>query len=192
LTKLAGAHPGRLGVLPFDAAKPNSAAELAREVAMVADALDIVIGNAGVLPSGEQFGELDAKVVNETFATNCTAQLMLAQAVAPLLAKGGNARLVTVSSVMASIATRTQFRSPSYCISKAALNMATRLLSFELAPRGITAFCVHPGWVKTDMGGTGAEITPAESVAGLLRVIDAATPAQAGQFLDWQGHAIPW
>ena len=192
LTKLAGAHPGRLSVLPFDAAKPASAAELAREIAMVEEALDIAIGNAGMLPGGERFGELDAKVMNEALAVNCTGQVMLAQAVAPLLEKGRNARLVTLSTIMASIASRTQFRSPSYCASKAALNMATRLVSFELAPRGITAFCVHPGWVKTDMGGAGAEITATESVTGLLRLIDATTPAHAGTFRDWQGHAIPW
>ncbi|HET7845482.1 MAG TPA: SDR family oxidoreductase [Xanthomonadales bacterium] len=192
LTKLAGAHPGRLSVLPFDAAKPASAAELAREIAMVEEALDIAIGNAGMLPGGERFGELDAKVMNEALAVNCTGQVMLAQAVAPLLEKGRNARLVTLSTIMASIASRTQFRSPSYCASKAALNMATRLVSFELAPRGITTFCVHPGWVKTDMGGAGAEITATESVTGLLRLIDGATPAQTGCFLDWQGREIPW
>ena len=118
--------------------------------------------------------------------------VLLAQAVAPLLDKGTNARFMTMSTIMASIAARTQFRSPSYCVSKAALNMATRLLSFELASRGITAFCVHPGWVKTDMGGTGAEITATKSVAGLLRLIDATTPAHAGTFRDWQGDTIPW
>jgi len=192
LTKLAAAHPGRLGVLPFDAANPATAAGLAREIAMVADALDLVIGNAGVLPSGERFGDLDAKVMNDAFVVNCTAQVMLAQAVVPLLEKGERPRFVTISSIMASITARGAFGTPSYCISKAALNMATRLLSFELAPRRITAFCVHPGWVQTDMGGAGAQITPLESIQGLLRVFDAATTDAAGTFRDWQGKELPW
>ena len=192
LTKLAGAHPGRLGVLPFDAAKAGSAAELAREIAMVGDALDVVVANAGMLRTGERFGELDAKVLNETFAVNCAAKVLLAQAVVPLLGQGTAPRFVAISSDMGSIARRKTFHSPSYCISKTALNMAVKLLSLELTPRGIAAFCLHPGWVKTDMGGPGAEITATESVAGLLRVIDAATPDSAGRFFDYQGEEIPW
>jgi NAD(P)-dependent dehydrogenase (short-subunit alcohol dehydrogenase family) len=192
LTKLAAAHPGRLGVLPFDAAKAGSATALLSEIGLVADALDLVVANAGMLRSGERFGELDADVLVETFAVNCAAKVLLAQAAATLLGRGNAARFVAISSDMGSIARRTSFHSPSYCISKTALNMAVKLLSLELGPRGITAFCLHPGWVKTDMGGAGAEITPAESVAGLLRVIDTATPDQAGRFFDWRGHEVPW
>ena len=61
-----------------------------------------------------------------------------------------------------------------------------------MAARDIRVLSLHPGWVQTDMGGTGAEVTPAESVAGLLQVIDAATTAQSGSFLDWRGQSVPW
>ena len=84
------------------------------------------------------------------------------------------------------------FSTPSYRISKAAQNMATRLLAAALAERGITVLALHPGWVQTEMGGAGAQVAPVDAVAGLLRVIDAATPAQSGTFLDWRGQPLPW
>ena len=70
--------------------------------------------------------------------------------------------------------------------------MATRLLTAELAPRGITVLALHPGWVRTDMGGSDAEIDADESAAGLLHVIADAGPAQSGSFLDWRGEQLPW
>src|SRR5262249_29378377 len=80
----------------------------------------------------------------------------------------------------------------SYSISKAALNMATRQLAAALAPRGVTVFCAHPGWVKTDMGGAGATLSPHASIAGLLKVLDAITPADAGSFFGYTGKQLAW
>jgi NAD(P)-dependent dehydrogenase (short-subunit alcohol dehydrogenase family) len=93
---------------------------------------------------------------------------------------------------MASIATRTEFRSPSYSMSKAAQNMATVQLALVLAPRNITVVALSPGWVRTDMGGTGGEITPEDSVTGLLQVIGGLKPKDSGRFLDWRGEAMAW
>jgi NAD(P)-dependent dehydrogenase (short-subunit alcohol dehydrogenase family) len=70
--------------------------------------------------------------------------------------------------------------------------MATALLAAALRPRGIIVVALHPGWVKTDMGGDGATVTPAASVAGLLRVIDGLKLADSGHFLDWRGQSLPW
>lgn len=192
LTKLAGAHPGRLSVLPLEMAKPASIANLASEIAIVTDALDLAIGNAGVLHSGERFGELDAARLADSFAVNSIAPLLLAQALAPLLERGEHPVLVNVSSVIGSIASRDAFSTPGYAMSKAALNMGTRLASFELAARGIVAFVVHPGWVRTDMGGPKAEIDVHEAAAGILAVADGATAASAGRFFDYRGDELPW
>ena len=79
-----------------------------------------------------------------------------------------------------------------YRTSKAAQNMGSVLLARALAERGIVVLALHPGWVQTEMGGAQAQVAPADAVAGLLRVIDAATPAQSGSFLDWRGEALPW
>ncbi len=100
--------------------------------------------------------------------------------------------VANISSQLGSIANTMRFGTPSYDISKAAQNMGSVLLARALAERGIVVLALHPGWVQTEMGGAQAQVAPADAVAGLLRVIDAATPAQSGSFLDWRGEALPW
>ena len=193
LNTLAGEYPGRLHVLPLDVAQPKSRAELVRELPLVLgdDArIDLLVNNAGVLHSGERFGHLDQAVLEDSLRINAIGPFLLSEAVAPLLAEG--ARIANLSSVMGSITRQGAFRSPSYGASKAAQNLLNAQLAHALAARDIRVLSLHPGWVQTDMGGTGAEVTPAASVAGLLQVIDAATPAQSGSFLDWRGQSVPW
>ncbi|MBL8831636.1 MAG: SDR family oxidoreductase, partial [Rhodospirillales bacterium] len=79
-----------------------------------------------------------------------------------------------------------------YRVSKAALNSVAKNLSVELAPRGITTICTHPGWVRTDMGGPSAAIDAGESIAGLRKVIDGLTPADNGKFFNYDGTEFPW
>jgi NAD(P)-dependent dehydrogenase (short-subunit alcohol dehydrogenase family) len=197
LNTLAGEHPGRLHVLPLDVASEKSRTELARELPLVlgddgapSGRLDLLLNNAGVLHSGERWGHVQESILEDSVRTNAFGPLLLAQALAPQLADG--ATVANVSSMMGSLSGRTEFRSPSYCISKAAQNMATVLLAKALAPRDIKVVALSPGWVQTDMGGDGAEISAALSAAGLLQVIAALTPAQSGGFLDWQGQALSW
>jgi NAD(P)-dependent dehydrogenase (short-subunit alcohol dehydrogenase family) len=192
LNTLAGEYPGRLHVLPLDVASEKSRGELARELPLVLDGapIDLLVNNAGVLHSGERWGKLDAAVLEDSLRVNAIGPLLLVQALASLLADG--ATVANLSTQMASIATRTEFRSPSYSMSKAAQNMATVQLALVLAPRNITVVALSPGWVRTDMGGTGGEITPEDSVTGLLQVIGGLKPKDSGRFLDWRGEAMAW
>lgn len=192
LTAQAAAHPGHLHVLPLDVAKAASIAELAREAAMLFDGLDLLINNAGQLVSGERFGSVSAENLESSLRSNTIGPLLLTQALAPLLAKGERARVANLSSVIGSIAGTSEFRTPSYAISKAALNMVTRLLAAALAPEGVCVISLHPGWVQTDMGGAQAPVTPPDSVRGLLRVIDALQMEHSGSFRDWQGQPVAW
>lgn len=193
LTRQAGAHPGHVHVLPLDAAKPASHVALAREAALLFEGLDLLINNAGVLVSGERSGEVRAEDLDASFRTNAMGPFLLTQALAPLLAKGERPKVANLSSQLGSIAgVGSNFGTPSYCISKAALNMASTLLAAALSDRGIAVVALHPGWARTDMGGPNAAVAPPDSVAGLLRVIDALTPETSGRFVDWQGRALPW
>lgn len=192
LTALAAAHPGHLTVLPLDLTKERSIAELARQAAAATDALDLLINNAGMLVAGERYGELVARTINDTFDVNVVGPLLLSQALTPLLARGESAKIVNLSSDLGSLARTTSFYTPSYAISKAALNMVTRLLAAELAPAGISVISVSPGWVKTDMGGTQAPVTPAASVIGLLSIISGLQRRDSGRFFDHAGAALPW
>lgn len=193
LNALAGEYPGRLHVLPLDVADGKSRAGLLRELPLVLNddgRIDLLLNNAGVLHSGERFGHVEADILEDSLRTNAVAPFLLAQSLAPHLVDG--ARIANVSSVMGSIAGRNEFRSPSYCASKAAQNMLSVQLAHALAARDIIVLALHPGWVQTDMGGGSATVAVPDSVRGLLAVIDAATPAQSGSFLDWRGETLRW
>jgi NAD(P)-dependent dehydrogenase (short-subunit alcohol dehydrogenase family) len=192
LTAAAGAHPGRLSVLPLELTSERSIVELARETAALTDALDLLVNNAGVLVSGERFGELVARTFAESFAINATGPLLLTQALAPLLARGTVPRVVNLSSDLGSLADTRAFQTPGYAMGKTALNMVTRLTAAELAPRGITVVSINPGWVRTDMGGARAPLDPATSVAAMLAVIDRLEAGDSGRFLDYAGAEIAW
>jgi NAD(P)-dependent dehydrogenase (short-subunit alcohol dehydrogenase family) len=193
LNALAGEHPGRLHVLPLDVASARSREALVGELPLVLgeDArLALLVNNAGVLHSGERWGHVEEAVLEDSLRTNLIGPFLLTQALAPWLADGGI--VADMSSMMSAMSTRTEFRAPSYCISKAAQNMATVLLARALAPRGIKVVALCPGWVHTDMGGDKAPVAPAESVAGLLRVIDGLSLDDSGRFFNWQGEAMAW
>jgi len=190
LNTLTGEYPGHLHVLPLDVANEKSRAELVRELPLVAGHVDLLINNAGVLHSGERFGQLSAAHLDDSFRTNASGPLLLTEALAPALSDG--ATVANLSSTLGSIASTSRFGTPSYNISKAAQNMATVLLAHALRDRGIRVVALHPGWVQTEMGGDGAQIAATASVAGLLKVIDGLTLDGSGRFLDWQGQPQPW
>lgn len=193
LNGLAGEHPGRLHLLPLDVADAKSRASLVHDLPLVLGEegrIDLLVNNAGVLHSGERFGHIEQAILEDSLRTNAVGPFLLAQALAPLLADGS--RIANISSQLGSIGNTTRFGTPSYDISKAAQNMASVLLARALEERGIVVLALHPGWVQTEMGGANAQVAPADAVHGLLQVIDAATPAQSGSFLDWRGEALPW
>ncbi|WP_386068611.1 SDR family oxidoreductase [Tahibacter sp. UC22_41] len=193
LTELAGAHPGHLHVMPLDVTSERSIAAFVGEAALVTDRIDLLVNNAGVLISGERFGEVSAKSLQESFAVNATGTLLLTQACAELLQRAAGARVVNVSTVMGSIAGSDTFRTPSYAMSKAALNMATRLLAAELSPHGIVVTAFHPGWVQTDMGGANAPLAVDKAASLLIDRALALRPADAGRFIASEdGRDIPW
>jgi NAD(P)-dependent dehydrogenase (short-subunit alcohol dehydrogenase family) len=100
--------------------------------------------------------------------------------------------IVTLTSGMGSLADNTSGGSIAYRSSKAAVNMVMRSLAIDLAPRGITCLVVNPGWVRTDMGGSHATLTPAESVNRLRDLIQTLGPAQSGKFFNHDGREYPW
>lgn len=193
LNALAGEHPARVHVLPLDVASTASREAFVRELALVLDQdarIGLLVNNAGVLHAGERWGQVGEAALQGSFDTNAIGPFLLTQALAPRLADRG--KVAFLSSVMGSIGTRREFRSPSYCASKAALDMLAVQAAHALAPRGIAVALLHPGWVKTDMGGDAADIAPADAVAGLLRQVEAADASRSLQLRDWRGDPIPW
>jgi len=165
--------------------------DLARE--LEGTAIDVLLNNAGIQGSSAQdFGNIDYGGWAEAFRINTMAPMKMAEAFTGHVAASERKLIVTFSSVLASMAENRWGELHVYRTSKTAVNMVMRTLAPDMAKRGVTAFNIHPGWVRTDMGGPNADLTPSESVAGIKQVIEAAGPAQAGAFLDWQGKTLPW
>ena len=153
------------------------------------DALDLLIANAG------SNDPMDAETADEA---KRWAKMMVVNAIGPFLLgrslldrMPGGGKMVAISSGMASIADAGRGWIP-YRTSKAALNMAWRSLALEARGKSVTAVMLSPGWVRTRMGGAGAELSPEESVAAIRGLIDRLTLEDSGKFLRRDGSEIPW
>jgi len=152
--------------------------------------LDLLIANAGTNHPMNAKEAQDARDWQVMIMVNSIAPFMLGKALLPRIAEA-KGKMVAISSGMGSISGNNGGWIP-YRTSKAALNMAWCCLALEARPFGVTVVALSPGWVKTRMGGAGAEITPEESVGPMRQLIDELTIEQTGQFLRRDGGEIPW
>jgi len=155
--------------------------------------IDILLSNAGIYGSkGVGFGAVDALEWRQVLEVNTIAPLMLVQAFVEQVATSQQKLVAVISSKVGSIADNSSGGSYVYRSSKTAVNQVVKCLSIDLADRGISVISLHPGWVKTDMGGPNAEISTDESVAGLKSILQTTGIAQSGRFIEYNGEAIPW
>ncbi len=177
-------------VAALDVADPKSVASLKADLGALP--IDILINNAGVGgPRERARGIIDAESWLEIFAVNSIAPVTVASAFHDNLKAGRDKKLVTITSQLGSIANHSGGAYPYYA-SKAAVNSFMRGLAIEWARDGIAVGIFHPGWVKTDMGGAGAPVTPAQSVTGLRARIAELSPSNSGTFRDYAGKELPW
>ena len=153
-------------------------------------ALDLLIANAATNRPMNPNNAEDAKAWVDMLAVNSIAPYVLAKSLLPRI-RAAHGKAIAISSGMGSIGDAGGGWIP-YRTSKAALNMAWRSLSFEARPLRVTAVMLSPGWVKTRMGGAGAEITPQESVTAMRLLIDRLTIDDTGRFMRRDGSELPW
>jgi NAD(P)-dependent dehydrogenase (short-subunit alcohol dehydrogenase family) len=202
LFELARRHGDRLCVLPLDVADEASCAALAERAARVAERIDVLVNNAGINSASHDIEDrrtafdleaLSAATLDRMMRTNALGPVLVTRALVPLLARSTlGARVVNVSSRRGSLGEKASGGNYGYCMSKAALNMATRALAGDLAPRGITVAAVHPGAVRTSMAQPDADLSPNEAASSLLRLADRLTRAESGLFLEPDGAVHPW
>jgi inorganic pyrophosphatase len=177
-------------VLPLDV---TDAASVAAFAAAVGDApVDLLINNAGVM-SRQSLGANapDFELVQRALDVNLVGPMRVTQALLPNLLAGGGGQVVNVSSVLGSLERNTSGGFLGYRESKAGLNMFTRSLAAEQPT--LVCVAVHPGWVRTDMGGPSAPVTPEQSVGGLLKVIAGLGADDSGRFFQGtDGEELPW
>ena len=155
--------------------------------------IDVLINNAGIY--GPKDVTRDTVVYDawgQVFRTNAMSPLAVSAAFAANVAQGGQKKIITLSSIMGSIAENDSSGDFIYRSSKAAVNAVMKSLAGDLKSEGITVAVLHPGWVRTDMGGPDAAIEAPESVTGMRAVIAGLKESDSGRFLNYDGTEIPW
>jgi NAD(P)-dependent dehydrogenase (short-subunit alcohol dehydrogenase family) len=193
LQDLTNQFGDQLLILPLDVSDDASVQGAKTAVNNVVDRLDMLINNAGILVGGETLSNFDAANMQRSFDVNAVGVMRVVTQFVDLLRLGNDPKVVNISSQLASLQKmRPQWGRYSYNSSKAALNMVSRMLSFDLQEDGIALVVLHPGWVQTDMGGGHAAVTPQDSAAGILQVADNLTLANTGKFYTYAGEEYPW
>jgi len=155
--------------------------------------IDILFNNAGIYgPYDAVFGNTDEARWLECLHTNVIAQMKMLEAFVTQVAASKHKLIAAMSSKMGSMADNGSGGSYIYRSSKAALNAVMKSAAIDLAPQGVKVAILHPGWVKTDMGGPNAEISVAESVGRMREILGTVTPGNSGSFFDIDGSVIPW
>ncbi|MBO6765645.1 SDR family oxidoreductase [Maricaulis sp.] len=183
---------GKLDVVAYDATDLDAPKRLAAEID---GPIDLLFANAGMMsPETRSFGSAAGEAMALEFRVNAIAPLALVEAFADKVAASEMKVVALQSSRMGSIADNGSGGGYGYRGSKAALNAIGKSLSHDLADRGIVVLILHPGWVRTDMGGPNGQLTVQESVEGQLDLIARAygNPAMSGRFFHVSGQDLPW
>jgi NAD(P)-dependent dehydrogenase (short-subunit alcohol dehydrogenase family) len=199
LNELASGSGGRLTVHAVDVGEHAQIEALARE--LDGTPIDVLINNAGVMGresfaekglATQSFGHSDYEDWERTLRINVLGPMKMAEALVDNVAASAQRKIVTLTSIVGSMGQSRFGGLYAYRSSKSAANSVMKAMSVDLKPRGIIAAPLHPGWVRTEIGGPRGELDVATSVAGLRKVIAALTPADAGRFLQWDGRELPW
>lgn len=188
----AGAHEN-VEIHRLDVTHAEEIAELALQLR--ARPIDILLNNAGVYFekfASDRLGEVFYPEWEETLRVNTLGPVRVTEAFAGHVARSTRRLVVAITSHMGSIAEIESPGSYAYRSSKAALNAVMKGVSLELRPHGVGVLLLHPGWVRTRMGGPDAPIEVGESVEGMRRVLDAFDMRRTGGFFNYQGKNIPW
>jgi len=180
---------GDIDVHALDVTDDKNVATLAEKFR--GENIDILINNAGVIGQRDGFGKLDYDIWAETMDTNVFGPMRVAEAFRDNVMNSEKKQMIFITSRMGSI-TEAVPNAYVYRSSKAALNMAVKCLSGELAKQGLIAVLFHPGHVQTDMGGQAAPVSPQKSIEGMKNQIVGLTRDDNGRFLSYDGHQIPW
>jgi NAD(P)-dependent dehydrogenase (short-subunit alcohol dehydrogenase family) len=179
-------------IVALDVTKPESVAALV--LSLGKEPLDLLINNAGqgVGLDGGRLADLKIEDFERVVQVNTVGPVRVTQALLPNLRAGRGRTIVGISSGLGSIGENRDGGFYGYRESKAALDMFMRSLAAELKEEGFICIAIIPGWVKTDMGGPNAPLTPEESVTGMRKVLDGLKPENNGQFWSYKGTQVPW
>ena len=189
LAEAAAASGGRITLATVDIDEIDSINAL--DTALGAQTFDLIFVNAGTIgPANSAVDKVTAAEIGALMMTNAIAPVRIAKLLLPRAVPGGT--IVLMTSILGSVTLNVNGTYDLYRASKAALNSLSRgFYAHHVAPRGLTLLNLHPGWVKTRMGGATAAIEVVDSVRGIANVVETAT--SGGQhFIDFEGNTLPW
>jgi len=194
LAALRKRSPERLFEISLDVTNSNSVITAAAEVAERVSSLDALINNAAILPAEGRglLPELAIDVGLKVYNVNALGPLRVTQAFLPLLEKSQRRLVVNISSEAGSVTNCWRKDEFLYCMSKSALNMQTMILKNLLAPQGFQLLAIHPGWMRTDMGGSNADIDPKEAAEGIFLLTNQPREPDAETYIDYLGRPMRW
>jgi NAD(P)-dependent dehydrogenase (short-subunit alcohol dehydrogenase family) len=195
LSELANSFPQTLTPIPLDVTQLDSVSQAADTVAKLVPALDVLINNAGVmLETRTPLIELDLAHLPlfETLDVNAFGPLRMVQQFLPWLEKGDHKLILNISSEAGSIADCWRESEFAYSMSKAALNMQSKILQNYLKPRGFKILAVHPGWMRTDMGGSDADINAEEAAEGIFNLAVKNWNLDDEIYMDYRAQPMNW
>lgn len=195
LKEQASRYPETCILLPMDVTDTVSIEKAAALASKMAEHIDLVINNAGIhaKSSFEVLERADLDDCLMVYDVNALGPLRVVKAFLPMIPENGNGLIVNISSESGSISNAGREKEFDYCMSKAALNMGTKLLDNYLSKRGIKVIAVHPGWMRTDMGGANAALDPYETACRLAQVFTKVDRRNREvTFMDNTGKVFPW
>lgn len=191
LAKIVDQSNGRVTVHPLNVDDALSVTNLNNELG--GQPFDVLINNAGIMGQGSATrGNIDYTAWQNCLSTNVLGPTRVAETFADNIIASKQRKLITISSRMGSIAATSAPNSIVYRSSKAAVNMVMKILANDLGPQGVIVTSFHPGWVRTDMGGSTAPILPQDSARCIRQIIAKLGPSDNGAFLNYDGETIPW
>ena len=203
LKSIIDSSNGRIRFVQLDVTDNDSVTAAVQSVGqgLGTDGLDVLINNAGIQVF-EKGGVTAMQQLDTQMSTNVTGVHRVSSAFLPLLDRGKQKKIVNITSTLGSIGLVDKYAAPlpAYKISKSALNMLTVQYSIDLNAKGYTVFCLSPGWLKTDLGGSIADLEPETGAKATIDIIYSSTRKDSGSFRDiyitdnalYTGSNPPW
>ena len=183
-------HATGADVWPLDVTDQASVDRLVRDLG--GQPIDILINNAGIQPLMWKLDEVDFYAFERALSVNTVGPVRVTRALLSNLRSGNLRKIINITTNLSSITNNTDGGFYGYRESKAALNMFNKSLAAEFGPEGFICVVLHPGWVRTDLGGPQAPLSVQESVTGMRKVIENLSPTDNGGFWTHDGEQMPW
>ncbi len=194
IKELKEEYPDTLIPMALEVTDTASVNAAAKEVGKYTDILDIIINNAAI-HSETSFLKLEDADIDDcltVYDVNSVGPVRVVKGFLPFLRKNDTSKVINISSESGSITACKRDKEFDYCMSKAALNMGTKLLSNYLQKDNVIVLAVHPGWMRTDMGGRNAELDPYETACKLAELFENIKDTKHPVFIDNKGDIYPW